>query len=271
MLRGIYTATAGMMAEQARQQTLTNNLANAMTPGFKQDLTAIRSFPNVLLSEQNGMASQNDIGGMSTGVYAQENLTDFTLGTPQTTNQPTDFALISQNLPVNSTTGKQGALFFSVQQPDGSIRYTRNGSFTLDGLNRLTTSDGNLVLNTNGQPITLSSDQFQVASDGTITVNGQQSGKVGIAYAANPDQLEKAGNDLYQVGANGTTTLPMAQSVTGVSYSMKQGALEQSNVQLDQTMTDLLTAYRSFEANQKVLKAYDSTLDLAANKVGVVE
>lgn len=269
MLRGIYTAAAGMSAQEARQQTLTNNLANSMTPGFKQDNTALRSFPNLLLQEQGG-SNGGTLGGFSTGVYAQETIPDFTQGSLETTNQPTDFAIMSQSLPVNPATNKQGALFFAVQQPDGSIRYTQNGSFTVDGLNRLVTSDGSFVLDTKGQPITLKSNQFQVTSDGTIVENGQRADQIGIAYSANPYQLEKAGEGVYQVsGANGK--LPMAQNVNGVSFQLKQGALEQSNVQTDQTMTDLMAAYRSFEANQKVLQSYNSTLDLVANKVGVVE
>lgn len=267
MLRGIYTAAAGMSAQMARQQALTNNLANSMTPGFKQDVTALRSFPNMLLSEQGGNAGT--IGGLSTGVYAQENITDFTQGSLETTNQPTDFAITSQGLPVNPTTHKPGALFFAVQQPDGSVRYTQNGSFTIDGLNRLVTSDGSFVLDTKGKPITVSSNQFKVNSDGSIVQNGQTTDQIGIAYSANPYQLEKVGEGVYQV--SGTGNLPMAQNVNGVSFQLKQGALEQSNVQAEQTMTDLMAAYRSFEANQKVLQSYDSTLDLVANKVGVVE
>lgn len=269
MLRGLYTAAAGMYAQMQRQQTISNNLANVMTPGYKQDINAIRSFPNVLLQEQGGSNTPN-LGGLSTGVYAQENLPDFSLGTPEVTNQPTDIAFVNQNLPVNPKTNQAGALFFTVQQPDGTIRYTRNGSFSIDGLNRLVTSSGNLVVDTNGQPITITDKQFKLESDGSIIQNGVKTSQLGIAYAANPYQVQKDGEGLYKVSGNGTTTLPMAQSATGVSYELKQGSLEQSNVNLDSSMTDLMMAYRSFEANQKVLKTYDSTLDLAVNKVGVV-
>jgi flagellar basal-body rod protein FlgF len=271
MLRGLYTAAAGMSAQMARQQTITNNLANVNTPGFKQDLTALRSFPNVLLEQMGGQGSGTSIGGLSTGVYAQENMTDFSIGTPKTTNQPTDIALVGQNLPLNPTTNQpQGALFFTVKQPDGEIRYTRNGSFSIDGLNRLVTAEGNFVLNQNGQPITLQSNSFTVESDGSIIQNGKKTATLGMAYSSNPNkQLEKDGEGLYKTSGT-AARLPMAQATTGVSFQLKQGALEQSNVQLDSAMTDLMTAYRSFQANQQVLKAYDSTLDLAANKVGVV-
>jgi flagellar basal-body rod protein FlgF len=267
MLRGLYTAAAGMSAQMARQQTITNNLANVNTPGFKQDLTALRSFPNVLLEQMVGQGSGTPIGGLSTGVYAQENMTDFSIGTPKTTNQPTDIALVGQNLPVNPTTNRpQGALLFTVKQPDGQIRYTRNGSFSIDGLNRLVTAEGNFVLDQKGQPITLQSNAFTVESDGSILQNGQKTATLGMAYAANPNQLEKDGEGLFKSAGR----LPMAQATPGVSFQLKQGALEQSNVQMDSAMTDLMTAYRSFQANQQVLKTYDSTLDLAANKVGVV-
>ncbi|HSU79606.1 MAG TPA: flagellar hook-basal body protein [Candidatus Angelobacter sp.] len=271
MLRGLYTAAAGMSAQMDRQQTITNNLANVNTPGFKQDLTALHSFPNLLLQQMGGQDSGASIGGLSTGVYAQENMTDFSIGTPKTTNQPTDIALVGQSLPVNPTTKQpEGALFFTVKQPDGQIRYTRNGSFSIDGLNRLATAEGNLVLDQKGQPITLQSNDFTVESDGSIVQNGSKTATIGMAYSTNPNQqLEKDGEGLYK--SSKAVNLPMAQTTPGVSFQLKQGSLETSNVQLDQSMTDLMMAYRSFQANQQVLKAYDSTLDLAANKVGAVE
>lgn len=262
MIRGFYTAAAGMLAQMQRQEMLTNNISNANTPGYKADQSSLRSFPNVLLSQLGGVdANGNPIGGLSTGVYMQEATPDFGLGTLQTTNVPTDMALIPSKVP------GQGALLFSVKSADGSVHYTRDGHFSVDALGRLTTADGNLVLSSSGQPITLSSNDFQVDADGRITVNGAAASKIGVFYSSDPAaQLVKEGSDLFK--ANGT--LPSADGNPAISYQVKQGYLEGSNVNLDQNMTDLMMAYRTFEANQKVLKTMDHTMDLVANQVGKI-
>jgi len=271
MLRGYYTAASGMLAQMQRQQVITNNLANINTPGYKSDQSSLHSFKNMLIQRLGPSATSNPIiGGLSTGVYMQEDVPDFSAGSVQETDQATDLALVPTQVPTNANTGRPGTLFFAVQQADGSIAYTRNGQFAVDPRGRLETANGDLVLGANGQPITVGLENFKVESDGRIYENDRLTGRIGVAYAANPDQMVKLGNDLYKAGADGNT-LPFALGNGQIGFNIQQGFIESSNVSPEQSMTDLMGAYRTFQANQQVLKAYDQSMQLVANKVGQVE
>jgi flagellar basal-body rod protein FlgG len=258
MFKGFYTAASGMMAQQRRTDMLTNNMANANTPGFKEDQSTLRSFPEMLLERMNAQKTGGTpIGSLATGVYMQEAIPRFIQGDTKETDNKTDMALVDLD---------KGSAFFTVQDPSGQLRYTRNGNFTLDAAGFLTTGDGQYILDNNNNPIQLSSDQFTVSDTGLITgANGEQR-QLGIAYTNNADQqLIKEGNGLYH-SENGT---PLAQAANQ-QFKLQQGYLEQSNVDVSKAMTDMMTAYRSFEANQKILQAYDKSMDLAANQVGKI-
>lgn len=276
MFKGFYTAASGMLAQQRKTEMLSNNMANANTPGFKADQSSLRAFPEMLIrqfgqttlpTENRLKVSTSDIvGPLNTGVYMQEAMPNFIQGSLQETDQSTDIALIDINMPVNQETGLNGSVFFTVQNQGGEIRYTRNGDFTLDGQGFLTTFDGFYVLDNGGNRIQFSSDQFTVLEDGTIQGANGETASLGIGYSANPQQLMKEGNGLYRTA--GGEALPNALTQNGVAFSLKQGFLESSNVDATRTMTDMLAAYRSFEANQKVLQAYDKSMEKAANEVG---
>ncbi|MCO7175846.1 flagellar hook-basal body protein [Sporolactobacillus kofuensis] len=268
MIRGLYTSASGMIAEQRRQETLSNNLNNVDTPGYKSDQSKLRTFPEQLIERLGGdMTANRQVGGLATGVYMDETIPDFTQGTVTETGKATDVALITSQLPINPQTGSQeGALLFNVRTPAGDTRYTRDGHFTLSPTGYLTDDAGDQVLNSAGQPIQLPSDQFQIAGDGTISINGTNYGQIGVSYAANTNQLVKEGNSLFRF--NGGGALPQANANGTISYNLKQGFVEGSNVQADQTITDMMEAYRSFEANQKTLQIIDGTLDKAVNQVG---
>lgn len=260
MFRGFYTAASGMLAQQRLTDMLTNNMANANTPGFKEDQGALRAFPNLLMQRMNQTGTDNStIGQLSTGVYLQETVPKFIQGDVQDTGNKTDMALIDLNMPKNSS------VFFTVQDPSGELRYTRNGNFTLDPEGYLTNSEGLYILDHNNQRIHLSSDQFTVDGNGMIVGQNGEQASLGIAFSSNPDMLIKEGSGLYKTEKG--TPLP---SATGGQFKIQQGALEQSNVDQSKAMTDMLTAYRSFEANQKVLQAYDQSMQKAANEVGKV-
>ncbi len=275
MLRGFYTAAAGMMTEQRRVEMLTNNIANANTPGYKADEAVLRSFPEMLLAsldetaiptkETRSFSNRKTIGSINTGVYMQEMIPKFLQGDLKETGQSTDIALVDGTLPVDAATGTKGALFFVVQNENGEIHYTRNGNFTLDAQGYLTTNDGFYVLDENGQRIRLTSDNFKVRSDGTIFENNARVARLNVVFAANPNTVVKEGNGLFR-SANGA--LPSAINNPNVTYQLKQGFLERSNVDVARAMTDMLSAYRAFEANQKILQAYDKSMDKAVNEIG---
>ncbi|TCP19522.1 flagellar basal-body rod protein FlgG [Scopulibacillus darangshiensis] len=266
-MRGFDTAAAGMIAQSRRQQMLTNNLANMKTPGYKADKAVLRSFPEMLISRLGGdTPGAKKVGALSTGVYMQEMIPNFRQGPLEETGKPTDVALIQGNLPVNPETGQPGALFFTVQTADG-LRYTRDGHFTIDGQGFLTTAKGQYVLDANGRKINLPSDEFKVLENGTVVVGDTPITKIGIAFAANPNQLTKVGGGLFRLQGK-TEALPAAQNNPNVGFQLSQGYLEQSNVAPERTMTDLSATYRAFEANQKVLQAYDRSMEKAVNQVG---
>jgi flagellar basal-body rod protein FlgF len=277
MLRGYYTASYGMLSQQRKTEMLANNMANANTPGYKTDQASLRAFPEMLLQRFEEQATptekgfsipmQKTVGSLNTGVYLQETMPKFLQGGLEETNLNTDIALMDIQFPVNPETGIQGSAFFAIQNADGETRYTRNGNFTLDGNGYLTTASGYYVLNEQGNPIQLTSDQFKVNEEGYITGSNGETARIGVGYSDNPMTLVKEGDGLFR-SENGE--LPDAYNANGILFKTQQGFLEQSNVDTAQTMTEMMTAYRSFEANQKVLQAYDTSLQKTVNEVGKI-
>ena len=278
MFRGFYTVASGMIAQQRRTELLTNNMANANTPGYKADQSVIRSFPEMFLSKLGPSSIPTEapikgkyatgVGAVGTGIYMQETIPLLQQGQLQGTDLNTDIALIDGELPKDVQTGQTGAIFYRLQHPVEGEAYTRNGSFTLDPGGFLTNAQGLFVLDSNGQRIQLQNDDFRVADDGQIYVNDQAVARIDVSFAAQPEKLLKQDNGLFKTvdGSN----LPSAYNSANVSFSMQQGYIERSNVDSARTMTDLLTAYRAFEANQKILQAYDQSMQKAVNEVGRV-
>ncbi|RXZ01313.1 flagellar hook-basal body protein [Fictibacillus sp. S7] len=270
MLRGFYTAAAGMIAQQRRQEMLSNNIANINTPGYKADQTSLRAFPTMLQQQMGGTegvagqkAGQRPIGNLATGVYVQDAVPNFVQGDLQETGIGTDLAILQGSLPVDRKTGKPGSLFYTVETKDGETRYTKNGHFTVDTVNHLVTAEGNIILDEKGNPITVSSENFTVSPDGTILDQGRNAGRIGVSLISNPMDLVKEGDGLFRLTHPGSAAV-----YTGTGFQIKQGFIERSNVDAEQAMTDMMSAYRSFEANQKVLQAYDRSMEKAVNEVG---
>lgn len=270
MLRGLYNSAAAMIAQQQRTDMITNNLANVNTPGFKADQAALRSFPNMLIQAMDNskpMPRSQIIGSLSTGVYLQERMPNFAQGSLQETGNNTDIALIQAQVPINEETGVSGALLYTVQNQDGEVRYTRNGSLAVDGEGFLVTSEGFYLLDTNGNPIQVGNEEFQVTREGFVLDQfGMQVAQIEVAFAEDPMQLVKEGNGLFRFEGDGE--LPSAIGNPEIGYRLEQGFIERSNVDPQQAMTEMMNAYRIFEANQKVLQAYDRSLDKAVNEVG---
>lgn len=271
MFKGLYTATSGMMASERKQQYLTNNLSNAETPGFKQDVATLRSFPEYLLKERNTNASQanSSVGTLQTGVYTQEGIPSFTSGSLKETGKLTDLALVDEGLPIDEETGKKGLLLFGVQLDDNSIRYTRSGNFSVDEAGYLTTSEGYRVVNEQLQPIQLTSESFTI-EDGTIIEENGNEQNLWVGYTGNPEQLTQQGNGVFAWSGDENAAPQSVQATEFNQYAVKQGFLEGSNVDMTTTMTDMLNTYRLYEANQKVLQTYDQSIDKAVNDIGRV-
>ncbi len=138
---GLYIAASGMVAEQTRQDQLTNDLANASTPGYKPEETPQSSFGEMLLSNT---ATGQPIGSIATGVQLGKAVTDMTPAATQETGEPLDFAVVGQG-------------FFAVQTPQGT-RYTRDGQFSASAQGQLVNSAGQAVLDQQGKPIAVGAE-----------------------------------------------------------------------------------------------------------------
>lgn len=265
MLRGFYTAASGMIAQQRRQEAMSNNIANANTPGYRADQTPVRAFPEMLMQKigsknipterQLNIPTQQLLGALNTGAYVQETIPNWQQGDLRETGSTTDMAITQADLP-----DETGSIFFTVQNEAGEERYTRNGNFTVDENGMLVNNQGLYVLDTAGNPIETDQLDFTVEPDGTLVLDDGTEVQLGLQYAADANQLTKEGNDLF---AGEAAAVP-----NNARYNVTQGALEESNVDATQTMTDMMNAYRSFEANQKVLKAYDESMGKAVSEIG---
>lgn len=263
MLRGFYTAASGMISQQRQQEALSNNIANVNTPGYKADQAAMQSFPEILLSEmgskQGGLGSnrlpyKRHVGPLSTGVYVQEMIPQFSQGSLRETGLDTDIALVHYELP-----DENGSVFFTVQGIDGETQLTRNGNFTVDQEGYLVTNEGLYVLDQGGNPIQTGGQEFHMSPEGIVsTVAGQTI--LGTTYIENAHQLEKLDNGLF-TGVEGV--IP-----PNGSFTVQQGFLEESNVDLMQVMTQMMESFRMFETNQRVLKAYDQSMEKTVNDIG---
>lgn len=278
MFKGFYTVASGMIAQQRKTEIITNNMSNANTPGFKADQATIRSFPDMLLTAVGKSSIQTDeninartlqeIGSVNTGIYLQETLANHAQGTIIETNNSTDIALIDGTFPIDEESGNRGTIFFRMEHPEGGEAYTRNGNFTLDAQGYLVNGNGYYVLSDTGERISVPNDNFVLSDDGSISVDNVEIATIGVTFANNPALLVKQDNGLFRTEDGGI--LPSAFNQQGVAFGLKQNFLEGSNVDSAKSMTDLMTAYRAFEANQKVLQAYDKSMEKAVNEIGRV-
>ncbi|WP_010278964.1 flagellar hook-basal body protein [Paenibacillus senegalensis] len=298
MLRGLYTSAAGMIAQQRRHDTVTNNISNLNTPGFKQGNAVNRSFPEMLIALTNGQANHPgslNIGLLNTGVFAEEDLSVYVQGDLQQTRQPFDLALRSHiNVPGQAFDGagkgidEQGNIvyqpqaFFTIAGADDSARYTRNGNFTVSTAGQLVTEDGYSVVGVNGQPITLFDDVDNVAfPDAIITETGVlldprtgqairdadgNAKQLLLTRIDQPNRLIREGTGLFRLNED---EADLAQPVAAEDdVTLYQGYLERSNVDPAQALVDMMTALRAYEANQKMVQYYDRSLEKAVNEVG---
>lgn len=269
MLRGLYTATSAMIAQQRKHDALTNNIANANTPGFKQDQTAFRSFPEMLINrirdEGWSMGHAPHVGKLNTGMFAEEHIPLFRQGDLQETQLPLDVALVDGD-------GAAGT-FFAVRTADGQERYTRDGRFTLDGAGQLVTAQGHLVLNANREPLVLrDAVDVQIGRDGqiTATVDGEREelGQLLVVGAANPLNMVREGQGVFRWEGEGQ--LQAAAAAGAGAVELRQGYLERSNVDPVETSVQMMAVTRAYEANQRIIQFYDRSIDKAVNEVGRV-
>ncbi len=247
MIRGIYTAASGMIAETVRSDVTANNLANASTAGFKKDVAVNRDFANLLLQRIDDGPENPVIGSLGIGATVDEIAVDHSAGSLRHTGNPLDFAI-------------EGKGFFTIQTPAG-LRFTRNGSFTRNAQGQLVDGNGNPVLGENGV-LNLPAGTVTVTGEGRVLIDGAETGRLRLTGFADERQLAKEGDGSF-IAAPGTQLL-------AAGGGLRQGFLEQSNVNIITEMVNLINGYRTYEVNAKTVQAHDQLLDKAVNEVGKV-
>lgn len=260
-----------MISQQRRQEMISNNIANANTPGYKADQVLLRSFPELLIQQMNGQRlpvqesinrrTSHPIGTLNTGVYAQELTPNFSQGMLRETSQSTDIAIIDGDYP-----DENGAVFFTVENEAGDLRYTRNGNFQVDGEGFLTTNDGLYVLDAQGERIFTDGLEYTVNAEGYIELDGATLTQLGFTYIPNMDDLTKEGTDLFNPEPGNAETIDAAD--VEAMFTVQQGFLEGSTVDPAQSMVEMIQAYRNFEMNQRILKEFDETMGKTVNEIG---
>lgn len=256
MLKGLYTAYTGMINEQNRMDILTNNLANANTVGFKKEGSTSQAFKDVLAlkikdtSEAPNTARR--LGVMNMGVKIGEGYTDYSTGSFRETGNTYDLALSGNGFFAIEFTNKAG---------ETSTKYTRDGSFTLNVDGYLVTEDGDYVLDEDGDRIELDPLKTSfIDAYGNIYQDDSVEATIGIVDFEDYNYLEKYGENLFQTVEGATE-----QDATAQVHS---GYLEMANVQVVSEMVNMITITRAYEANQKLIQTYDSSLDIAVNQLG---
>jgi flagellar basal-body rod protein FlgG len=251
MIRALYTAASGMSAQQANLDTVANNLANSATTGFRQRRLQFQDMIYQNLITPGSAASQSTVSaglqiGLGTKTAASEVI--MTQGDFNQTSNPLDLAI-------------QGSGFFQVSKPDGTIAYTRDGSFHLNNQGTVVTSTGDLLLPNLTIPSNATS--LTISQYGVVTgllpgqTVGAQLGTIQLATFANPGGLNSIGGNLFQQTAssgNAITDVPGGNTGMG---TLQQGYLENSNVDVVGEFVEMILAQRAYESNSKVIKTAD--------------
>lgn len=233
MLDAISTSQLAMNIDQLKLQTISNNIANINTPGFKKEHLEQLEFNDFLIPSISQAMQQ---------VSKQELSVQ---GTLMQTDNPKDFAL-------------SGAGYFQVQGELG-VYYTRRGDFHLNQKGELVTATNEQVLGRGGV-IQIDSDTFSVDKQGNLLVDHKKVDKLQLAQFEHPETLRYVGNGLYQSDES--------PNLMNANTQVLQGFIEQSNVKSIDEMMQMVSTSRHFEATQKILRTADSMLSMAINQLG---
>jgi len=222
-------------------------MENVSTTGFKKDQGTIGTFTEMLVCAKNGERGSEKLGFSGFGAALSDSVTSFEQGAVVETDCATDFALA-------------GSGFFVLQGGNERV-YTRDGSFTIDNGGYLVGAGGMRVLGERG-PVQLTSRNeslqgISVGNDGVITVGDRRADKLLIYDFEDKTQLVKQGENCYRApGSSGHT-------VAKDKVMVKQGFLEQSNVDLNTEIVDMMAVLKVYEATQKALHAQDNLSEKA--------
>ncbi len=254
MLRSLTTAATGMLAQQLNIDVISNNLANVNTAGYKKSRAEFQDLLSQTIKSSGAQIFQGTTQpvGIQIGLGTKTSATvkEFNEGAFKSTGGRLDLAI-------------EGDGFFQVQMDDGSVAYTRDGSFKMDANGQITTSDGFIVqpqvaIPTDAQEVTITPDgrvSVRVAGDSSQT----EIGTLTLVKFPNPSGLSSAGKNLYLETAASGTPVEGSPGQEGLG-TIQQGFIESSNVQVVEELINLIQAERAFEANSKLIRASDEML-----------
>ncbi|USI73740.1 flagellar basal-body rod protein FlgG [Sphingomonas morindae] len=257
----LHVARTGLDAQQEKMQVIANNIANVNTTGFKRDRANFATLAYQYLTQPGATSSGDDKytqgAALGTGVKIEGTSRSDKQGTINQTGNALDLAI-------------QGNGFFQVQQPDGTIAYTRDGNFTMTAEGAVTTADGHALIPNIQVPqgatnITIGQDGTVSATVGNAT-EATQIGKIQLASFTNPTGLKAIGdNYLVETQASGAPQVGDA-GVEGRG-TLEQGALESSNVNVVEELVDMIETQRAYEVNSKMIKATDEMLQFSNQNI----
>ncbi len=261
MHAALYVSKTGLAAQDMQLTTISNNLANASTVGFKRDravfedlLYQIQRQPGAQTSEETQLPSGLQLG---TGVRVVGTQKQFTEGSLQVTGQALDVAI-------------DGRGFLQIAQPDGTIAYTRAGQLHLDGEGQIVNASG-LLLEPN---ITVpdNAENVTIGTDGIVNafIPGEPAaailGNIQIVDFVNPGGLQSNGGNLFLETASSGNPITGTPGENGLGQ-IKQGMLENSNVDIVEEMVNMITTQRAYEMNSKVVSTADQMLQFLSQNV----
>jgi len=236
MLEGLYSAAAGMQAQQQRIDSVANDLANVNTNGYKHTRVAFRDLLYV-----------NDASGnvhSGAGAAATTIGRGFTQGAMRETGNPLDVAI-------------EGEGFLRVRRADGTDALTRDGSLRIDPRGRLTTQRGELVQPAITVPAGTNESAVSIGADGTVSANNRPVGRIQLVNVRSPESLDVIGENLYR------TTAASGAATNATAARLTQGTIEASNVDVGDSMTEMIDAQRSFQLASRAVQMQDQMLQIA--------
>jgi len=257
MNAALWAAKTGLDAQQTEMAVVSNNLANVNTTGFKQDRAVFEDllYQNQTQAGANTSQTTESPSGMSigTGVRVVATEKDYSQGSLTQTGNPLDVAI-------------QGQGFFQIQMPDGTVAYTRDGTFQTNAQGQLVTSSGYLVQP--GITVPQGAQSVTIGSDGTVSVTlaGQsaatQIGQIQLANFINPPGLQPIGQNLLVQSAASGSPQTGSPATNGLG-SLTQGELESSNVNVVEELVNMIQTQRAYEMNSKAINTVDQMLQYA--------
>lgn len=258
MLRGLYTAASGMLAQMLNTDAMANNLANASTTGYKQTDVHFQAFPEMLMNRINGSGGKTPIGSLSNGLAIAGNITKFTQGDLHETGNTLDFAM-------------EGKGFFKVQNAKGETFYTRDGNFTMNKEGYLMTHNGEFVMgrtpDKKEQRIQMPPDKaISLTARGQLMADNTPFATMAITQFKDENTLDRLGSNLYKASAK-SQEIPPPTDGAPVDYEVHQGRLEGSNTNVVRELVNTMVGFRMYEALQKNIQVHNETLGKAVNEL----